>query len=97
VSKSGVEIGELNANEPLSLRWPHWYQPTYADKQTEAQTLAQLRDKQLISQQTGIKTIAGSYDIEDPADELRLINAEPAPISEGDAKPRQEPLSQSED
>ncbi len=98
VKKDGTEIGEMNTNEVLSLRWPNWYQPTYADKQTEAQTLAELRDKQLISQETGVKTIASSYDIADPADELRKIKAEPPPPGDGgDPKPRQQPLSQSED
>lgn len=97
--KDGSEIGELNTTEPLTLRWPNWYAPTYADKQTEALTLGELRDKQLISQETAVKTIAGSYDIPDPADELRKIKAEPPPPGAGGdtPKPRQQPLSQSED
>lgn len=98
VKKDGTEIGEMNATEALSLRWPNWYQPTYADKQTEAQTLGELRDKQLISQETAVQTIASSYDIADPADELRKIKAEPPPPGDGgEPKPRQQPLSQSED
>lgn len=96
--KDGTEIGELNTKEPLTLRWPNWYAPTYADKQTESLTLGELRDKQLISQETAVKTIAGSYDIADPADELRKITAEPQPPNaSGEPKPRQQPLSQSED
>ena len=95
--KDGTEVGELNAKEPLTLRWPNWYAPTYADKQTEAQTLGELRDKRLISQETAVKTIASSYDIADPVDELRKIKAEPPPPGSGDAKPRQQPLSQSDD
>lgn len=98
VKKDGTEVGELNDKEPLSLRWPNWYAPTYADKQTEALTLGELRDKQLISQETGVKTIAGSYDIPDPADELRKIKAEPPPPgAQGDTKPGQPPLSNSDD
>jgi hypothetical protein len=97
--KDGTEIGELSTKEPLTLRWPNWYAPTYADKQTEALTLDVLRDKQLLSQETAVKTIAGSYDIADPADELRKIKADPPPpgSEEGTAKPRQQPLSNSED
>lgn len=94
----GKKLGELNQEEPISLRWPNWYAPTYADKQTEAQTLAELRDKELISQETSVKTIASSYDIADPADEIRKIKSEePPPGADDPTKPRQQPLSQSDD
>lgn len=81
--KDGTEFGELNVTEALTLRWPAWYAPTYTDKQTEAITLGELRDKQLLSQETAVKTIAGSYDIADPADELRKIKADPPPPAPG--------------
>lgn len=98
VKKDGSEIGQLNAKEPLSLRWPAWYAPTYADKQTEAITLGELRDKQLISQETAVKSIASGYDISDPADEIRKIKAEPPPPGTGDQPtPRPQPLKESED
>jgi len=98
VKKDGTPLGELSSKEPLSLRWPNWYAPTYADKQTESQTLGELRDKALISQETAVATIAGSYDIADPSDELRKIKAEPPPPGPQDTpKPRQQPLSQSDD
>ena len=98
VKKDGTPLDEMNTKEPISLRWPQWYQPTYADKMTEATTLGELRDKALISQETAVKTIASSYDVADPADELRKIKAEPPPgVGNGDPKPRQLPLSQSDD
>lgn len=87
VKKDGTEIGELNDKEPLSLRWPNWYAPTYADKQVEATTLGELRDKQLLSQETAIKTVSGNYDIADPADEMRKIKEEPPPVNTGGTKP----------
>ena len=73
------EIGDLSQGDDLSLRWPHWYAPTYADKQSEALTLGTLRDKALLSQETAVKTLAPGYDIADPADELAKIKAEPPP------------------
>jgi len=94
----GEKIKKLSQTAKLSLRWPAWYAPTYADKQTEATTLGILRDKQLLSQETAVKTIASSYDIADPADELRTIKAEPPPPgAEPPVKPAQLPLNQSDD
>lgn len=95
VKKDGTEVGELST-EPLALRWPNWYQPTYADKQTESLTLSELRQAGLLSQETAVKTIASSYDIADPADELRQIKTEPPPTPGGQTA-KEEPLSQSED
>jgi hypothetical protein len=73
------EIGDLSQGDDLSLRWPHWYAPTYADKQSEALTLGTLRDKALLSQETAVKTLAPGYDIADPAEELKIIKSEPPP------------------
>ncbi len=97
--KDGTPFGAMDPKAGLTLRWPAWYAPTYADKQTEAQTLGELRDKSLISQETAVKTVATSYDIADPADELRKIKAEPPPpgAAGSDTKPRQQPLAQSDD
>lgn len=73
VNKKGVKLPELSKVEEISLRWPQWYAPTYADKQTQATTLDVLRLAGLISQETAVKSLAASYDIADPADEIRLI------------------------
>ena len=76
--KDGTEVGELAAKEPLSLRWPHWYAPTYEDKQAEAVTLTTLVEGGVMSKETAVNAIADGYDIEDPADELRRIQKDQA-------------------
>ncbi len=76
---SGEEIDALSAKAKLSLRWPAWYAPTYADKQTQAETLTTLRTGGLLSRETAVKSLADGYDIEDPQDELRKIDADPPP------------------
>ena len=73
----GKAIEPLNADVKVSLRWPAWYAPTYADKQTEAETLTTLRTGELLSRETAIKALSNSYDIEDPQDELGSIKADP--------------------
>ncbi len=75
VDKKGRPLGNLSEKEDISLRWPQWYAPTYADKQTQATTLDVLRLAGLLSQETAVKSMAPSYDIADPADEIRLIKA----------------------
>lgn len=79
IDKKGRRLGAMLADADLSLRWPPWYAPTYADKQMQAITLVGLRQSALISQETAVKSLAGGYDITDPADEIRRINAEPPP------------------
>lgn len=74
VNKKSIE--PLSCDEELSLRWPAWYAPTYSDKQVQAGTLTTLRNGDLISQETAVTTIAPTYDIQDPADELKRIKSE---------------------
>lgn len=81
IDKKGRPLGEMSPDVDLSLRWPQWYQPTYADRQTEAETLTTLRDGGLLSRETSIKTLAASYDIADPQDEIRQIDSDPPPPS----------------
>ncbi|MEK7320084.1 MAG: hypothetical protein AAB280_13505, partial [Pseudomonadota bacterium] len=95
--KKGREIGELNATEDISLRWPQWYAPTYADKSTQATTLDVLRGAGLLSRETAVKSIAPSYDIADPADEIRQIESDPPPPNSVAAKPDKSPLSKADD
>ncbi|PXX42225.1 phage portal protein [Aquitalea magnusonii] len=97
VDKRGSEIGPLSEKGDISLRWPAWYAPTYADKQTQAETVTTLRDGGLLSRETAVKSIADSYDIADPADELRQIDKDPPSPNSAAAAPKQEPLSQSDD
>lgn len=95
--KKGNPLPEFAADD-LSLRWPQWYAPTYADKQTQGETLDVLRQAGLISQQTAVKSLASSYDIADPDDEIRKIEADgPPPNAQPATPPKQEPLSNSDD
>lgn len=79
VNKKGNPLGKLSEAEDISLRWPQWYAPTYADKQTQATTLDVLRLAGLLSQETALKSLAPSYDIADPTDETRRIASEGPP------------------
>ncbi len=97
ITTDGQAIGELSQKDKVTLRWPQWYAPTYADKLTESQTLVDLRTAGLLSFDTSVKTLASNYDIADPQEEMKLIEAKPfvppaAPVSEP-----KEPLSNSED
>jgi hypothetical protein len=96
VNKKGKEYGELSQDDDLSLRWAQWYQPTYADKQTQANTLDVLRKANLLSQETAVKSLADAYDITDPQDELRQIKAD-KPLVDNVPPPKSEPISQSDD
>ena len=95
VDKKGRRLPKLS-DEDLSLRWPQWYAPTFADKQTQAMTLDVLRQSGLISLETAIKSLASSYDIADPEDELKLIAAD-SPPPNLPPKPQQNPLADSDD
>jgi len=92
VDKKGNALGKLN-DADLSLSWPKWYAPTFADSQTQAITLDVLRQSGLISQETAVKTIAPSYDIENVEEEIAKV--EPPPNLP--PKPQSEPLSNSDD
>jgi Phage portal protein, SPP1 Gp6-like len=89
-----IQIGE---KEDVSLRWPHWYPPTYADKNTQATTLGELRGSALLSQETAVKSLADSYDIEDVDAELKAIKSDDPPPNSIAAKPVKPPLSDSQD
>jgi hypothetical protein len=96
--KDGEEIGKIEpGKEKISLSWPAWYPPTYADKGTEATTLDLLRGAGLISQETAVKSIAKSYDIEDVQKELAAIKSDEPPPNSIAAKPVKPPLSDSQD
>jgi hypothetical protein len=96
--KKGRKIDALSQDADLSLRWPQWYAPTYADKQTQAETLDVLRLAGLLSQDTAVKSLAPSYDIADPEAEIAQITKEgPPPNAQPAVKPGTEPLSNSDD
>jgi hypothetical protein len=96
-TKRGDAIDKMSEKEPISLRWPAWYPPTYADKATQATTLDELRGGGLLSQQTAVKTIADSYDIEDVEKELAAIKSDPPPPNSAAAKPLKPALTDSQD
>lgn len=95
--KRGRAIGKMSQSADISLRWPQWYPPTYADKSTQATTLNVLRGGGLISQATAVKTLADSYDIEDVGKELTAIKSDPPPPNSVAAKPDKSPLSEAND
>ena len=95
--KRGRPIGKMSQEEDISLRWPKWYPPTYADNATQATTLNELRGGGLISQETAIKSIADTYDIEDVTKELAAIKSDPPPPNSAAAKPLKPALTDSQD
>lgn len=98
VDKRGRKIAQLNQDCDLALRWPKWYAPTYADMQTQAGTLVQLREGGLVSRQTALASLAQSYDIADVEDEIRAIESDPPPAAAGaEPKPQRQSLAQSDD
>ena len=74
----GEEIPRLDPSVRLTLAWPRWVPPTADDRMKDAQTLATLAAARQISQQTAIKSIAATYDIEDIPAELARIAADPS-------------------
>ncbi len=62
----------------VTLRWPHWYAPTAADKGNQATTLRTLKDAQLISQESALKALAPDYEIADVPAEAAQIAKEAA-------------------
>lgn len=90
-------IGKLSQKEPISLRWPQWYPPTYADKAVQATTLETLRGGGLLSQETAVKSLADVYDIEDVDAELAAIGSDEPPPNSIAAKPINQPLGDAQD
>lgn len=86
-----VTLPPLDAGAPLALIWPRWYPPTAEDRQHDAQTLATLTASGLISIETAVKTLAGTYDVEDiPAElhriaEARTVSSNPPPRANPEA------------
>lgn len=90
VKKDGTPVGVLSADKPLSLRWPAWFAPTYADKQTQSLTLNTLCTTGLLSRETAVQSLASDYDIEDVQAELVLIHSDPMtppPPADGKVNP----------
>jgi hypothetical protein len=67
--------------KPVSLKWPPWYAPTFADLSASATTLVAHTDAGHMSQETAVGIVAKQYDIADPAAELVKIKADEARIA----------------
>lgn len=74
--KTGVKLSPIPPECVVTLRWPPWYAPTLTDMQARADTLVSLCDSGLLSRATAIKILAAEYDIEDPAAEKLLADAD---------------------
>jgi hypothetical protein len=74
----GAAVPPLDARARITLRWPRWYPPDAADRQSDAATLATLTEGGLLSRETAVKSVADVYDIEDVAAELTRIKREQA-------------------
>lgn len=64
---------DLNQRVCISLKWPHWYPNTPADKQQIANTVKTLTDTQVMSKRTATQTIADDYNISDIEEEETQI------------------------
>ena len=95
----GLDVPKMNAKEKIGLRWPEWYPPTFADKQVQAVTLQTLREANLLSVETSVKSIAPVYDIVDIDVELKKIEEDtpPEPVAKPTTKPKAPSLSESAD
>ena len=74
--KDGAELPKIATSTPITLRWPAWYAPTMQDMLDRATTLHTLCDSGLLSRETAIKVLSAEYDIEDPAAEKLLADAD---------------------
>ena len=74
--KDGSAVGEFDVNSHLSLRWPQWFAPSLQDLSLRAATLVTLCEAGLLSRASAIGILCSEYDIENPAVETVLIEAE---------------------
>lgn len=77
VKKGSIKDGNIN------LKWGSWFDPTASDRLQDAQTLALLRQNNLLSTKTAVSSISAEYDISDIDEEMSEIDREK---SEEDAK-----------
>ncbi|WP_175994543.1 phage portal protein [Burkholderia vietnamiensis] len=75
-TKKGKPIGKIPVDPEITLKWPPWYAPTWADKTNESNTLTALTSAGILSKETATESIADEYDIEDTKAESGKIQAE---------------------
>lgn len=78
VSADGQKLGKLSTDKPLSLKWPRWYAPTADDRLNDANTIDTLVSAGAMSQETAVKAVADTYDVEDVQAEIARIKADQA-------------------
>ena len=76
--KEGSALGQIDAAARFSLRWPEWFSPSMQDLNLRANTLRTLCEAGLLSRATAIKILSAEYDIENPAAEKALADADVA-------------------
>ena len=72
----GEALPRMDPSANLSLKWPHWYTTSAADRQLDAATLTTLVKAGQLSRGTALKAIADTYDIDDINAELAEIAAD---------------------
>ena len=80
-----VKLPALDTKQAISLRWPEFFDPSATDRQQQAASLAQLVAAGLMSRDTAVETLSRSYDIDDVAAEILLIEADQKRREEADA------------
>jgi hypothetical protein len=80
-----VLLPKLDHKIPFNLRWPDFFSASDSDRQLQAATLVQLVAGGLMARDTGVKTLANRYDIEDVTTEISDIEADQAKREEADA------------
>jgi hypothetical protein len=72
----GKPQDKVKADEPITLQWPRWYEPTATDRQANATTLQLHAEAGHLSRETAVRSIAADYDIEDVDAEIARIAAD---------------------
>ena len=85
LSIGGRQVRDLDP-EGISLRWNGWFSPTEGDKLQQAQGLQTLTGAGLLSRETAVASVAGTFDIEDTAAELVRLDKERAMAPPGPAR-----------
>jgi len=79
------QVAQLDSKASISLKWSPWYAPTSDDRNADASTLSTLVKNGLLSRESAVKDLAGTYDIEDTTAELARIQATEMAASSGSA------------
>lgn len=66
----GRDLGRLDAEASLSLRWPDWYPPDALDQQRTAETVRGLMSDGTISREAGLRILAPALGIADIGEDI---------------------------